>query len=59
MRLPQKSQMTDRTKAMLEERAKGKSIVEIGKIFKCSRQLVYEKLKRYGDPLDEGLDKLL
>ena len=53
MKLKQKSQMTERTKAMLRERARGKSIVEIGKLFKCSRQLVFSKLKKYGDPLDE------
>ena len=45
--------MTDRTKGMLKERSKGKSIVEIGRIFNCSRQLVYTKLKKYGDPLDK------
>ena len=49
--------MSDRTKAILNERKKSKSIVEIAKLFNCSRQLVYSKLKKYGDPLDEALDK--
>ena len=57
VRLKQKSQMSDRTKAMLKERKRGKSIVEIARIYGCSRQLVYSKLKKYGDPLDEALDK--
>jgi len=52
MKLKQKSQMSDRTKAMLKERKKKKSIVEISRLFNCSRQLVYNKLKLYGDPLD-------
>lgn len=55
MKLPQKSQMSNRTKAMLKERKKGKSIVEIALLFNCSRQLVYSKLKKYGDPLDKGI----
>ncbi len=57
MKLKQKSQMTDRTKGMLVERKKGKSIVEIARLFNCSRQLVYSKLKKHGDPLDKTLDK--
>ena len=57
MKLKQKSQMSDRTRAMLTEREKGKSIVEISLLYNCSRQLVYSKLKKYGDPLDRGLDR--
>jgi predicted O-methyltransferase YrrM len=52
MKLKQKSQKSERTLAMLMERKTGKSIVEIGKKFGCSRQLVFSKLKKYGDPLD-------
>jgi len=52
MKLKQKSQMTERTMAMLRERKNGKSIVDIARLFKCSRQLVFSKLKKYGDPLD-------
>jgi transposase len=52
-KLKQKSQKNERTKVMLKERKKGKSIVEIARLFNCSRQLVYSKLKKYGDPLDE------
>jgi Mor family transcriptional regulator len=53
MKLKQKSQMSEKTKMILKERKKGKSIVEISRTFNCSRQLVYAKLKKYGDPLDE------
>ena len=49
--------MSDRTKAILKERKKRKSIGEIAHTFNCSRQLVYGKLKKYGDPLDKGIDK--
>jgi DNA-binding CsgD family transcriptional regulator len=52
MKLPQKSQMSSRTKEMLLKRKKGKSIVEIARLYNCSRQLVWSKLKKYGDPLD-------
>ena len=52
MKLKQKSQMSTRTKEMLKARKKGKSIVEIANLFNCSRQLVYSKLRKYGDPLD-------
>lgn len=54
-RLKQKSQMTERTKKILEERSTGKSIVELGKIYNVSRQRVYQILKDYGDTLPKEL----
>lgn len=53
MKLKQKSQKSERTITILGLRKEGKSIVEIAKVFGCSRQLVYSKLKKYGDPLDK------
>lgn len=54
MRLkPKPKEITEKEKAILEMRKQGKSIVEIGKIFNCSRQRVFQILQKYGDPLDK------
>lgn len=55
MKLKQKSQMTERTKKILDERSTGKSIVEIGKLYGLSRQRVFSILKQYGDTLPKEL----
>jgi DNA-directed RNA polymerase specialized sigma subunit len=48
-KLKQKSQMAESSKRMLEMRAQGLSIVEIGKIFGVTRQRVYYVIKKYGE----------
>lgn len=54
-RLKQVSKISERTKSILEERKKGKSIVELGKIYGVSRQRVHQILKRHGDTLPKKL----
>jgi DNA-binding CsgD family transcriptional regulator len=53
----QKSQLTEQSKEILKLRAKGLSIVEIGKVFGISRQRVYYIIITYGDNLPKRLEK--
>jgi len=54
-KLKQKSQITERTKKILEERKQGKSIDRLATLYNISRSRVYQILKDYGDTLPKKL----
>lgn len=54
-KLKQKSQITEKTKKILEERKTGKSIHALADMFGVSSSWVYQVLKKYGDTLPKQL----
>lgn len=54
---PKTKEISLRDKAIIQMRREGKTIIEIGEFFSKSRQRIWQILEKYGDPLDEGLDK--
>jgi Mor family transcriptional regulator len=54
-KLKQKSQTTDRTKKILQDRKQGKSIVDLAKIYGLSRQRIFQIIKDYGDTLPDKM----
>lgn len=57
MKLKQKSQITERTKKILEDRKQGKSIDDLARFYNISRSRVYQILKDYGDTLPKSLSQ--
>lgn len=54
-KLRQKSQISEQTKFILEQRKLGKSIDELARGFNITRSRVYKILKDYGDTLPKEL----